>query len=542
LLAAGPLALVASCASGPPAADPARIQAAALGSHIQTLADDRMEGRGTGTPGYRLAADYVAAQFESAGLEPAGAGGGFLQPVPLREGRLVRAGSGVWLIRGGKVRELAFERDFVMRADLSRPESEVTAPLVFAGYGITAPELDHDDYAGLDVRGAIVVLLSGAPPAFPVNQRAWYSHSRVKNENAVGRGAVGILTVRTPVDEARSTWERSVLGSTFPSMTWLAADGTPHREYPELRGSASLSRAGARALFEGATRSLETVFEDIERGTVHGFPLPGEARIRRVTRHAAIESPNVVGVLRGSDPALRDEYVVYSAHLDHLGVGKPVNGDSIYNGAFDNATGCAALIEVARAMAAGPPPRRSVLFVAVTGEEKGLQGAEYFAENPTVPQGSMVANINMDMFLLLHPAHDVVATGIEHSTLDGPARRAAERLNLELAPDPIPEEVVFVRSDQLCFMRTGIPALFVRSGQTSGDSTVDGRALARAWRLERYHMPSDDLHQPMDMEACAQYARMNYLVGWDVANADGRPMWKAGDFFGGKFGGPMETP
>jgi Zn-dependent M28 family amino/carboxypeptidase len=249
-----------------------------------------------------------------------------------------------------------------------------------------------------------------------------------------------------------------------------------------------------------------------------------------------MESPNVAGLLRGSDPRIRDEVVVFTAHLDHLGIGEPVNGDSIYNGALDNASGSAALLEVARAFARLPkPPRRSVLFLAVTAEEKGLLGSDYFAEYPTVPSERIVANLNLDVLAMLYPLRQVVPMGAEHSTLEATVKRAASQMGIELGPDPFPEEVFFVRSDQYSFVRRGVPSLFLFWGFKS-DSGVDAAARFREWGRTRYHTPQDDLSQPMDLEAGARHAQINFLVGLDVANADGRPAWKPGDFFGRTFG------
>jgi Zn-dependent M28 family amino/carboxypeptidase len=241
--------------------------------------------------------------------------------------------------------------------------------------------------------------------------------------------------------------------------------------------------------------------------------------------------------LRGSDPRIGDEVVVFTAHLDHLGVGEPVQGDSIYNGALDNASGTAALLEVARAVAGvSPAPRRSVLFLAVTAEEHGLLGSDYFVEHPTVPLEKIVANFNMDGLAILYPLRQLVPMGAEHSTLDATVARAATRMGIELAPDPFPEEVFFVRSDQYSFVRRGVPSLFLFMGIQS-DPGVDAATLFREWGRTRYHTPQDDLSQPMDLSAGARHAQLNFLVGLETANADEKPAWKSGDFFGKMFGG-----
>ena len=507
------------------------IRAPALEAHMRFLADDLLEGRGTATAGYDIAARYVATRFAAAGLQPAGTSGWY-QPVPLRRADLVRSRARIALIRGTATAELAIDRDFIMGPDTYRASSDVTADVVFAGYGVTALEMEYDDFASVDVRGKIVVVLSGAPPKFPTTLRAHHSNGRVKDANLGAHGAIGVLTIRTPTDEQRSPWDRVVRQSGQPSLRWRDSRGVPDGIDPALEVSATLSRRGAATLFQGAPRSLDDVFRVLESGPPGSFALPMKARIRRASRHSDVSSPNVAGLLPGSDPRRRHEVVVFSAHLDHLGIGTPVDGDSIHNGAFDNATGCAALIEMATAFAhMSERPRRSILFLAVTGEEKGLQGSSYFAANPTVPRDSIVADLNLDMYVMIGKLKEVVAYGAEHSTLHRPVQQAATRLGLRVIQDPNPEEVIFVRSDQYSFVRSGVPSLFLvgRSGSEDDDAR-------RTWRRTTYHSPQDDLSQPMDFETLAQFARVNWLVGWIVAQQSARPAWNPDDFFGERFG------
>ena len=254
-----------------------------------------------------------------------------------------------------------------------------------------------------------------------------------------------------------------------------------------------------------------------------------------VSKHRPAKSPNVVGVLRGSGPALAREYVVYSAHTDHLGIGAPVNGDAIYNGAVDDASGASALIELARAFARlGKPPARSLIFLATTGEEAGLLGADYFAHVPTVPIGSIVADMNMDGASVFYAFKDVI--GDDHSTLGDTIARNAARLGLQVSPDPMPEQVGFVRADHYPFVRQGIPAVTISEGLQAKDPKVDGRKFVTDWIATRYHAPIDDMDQPLDLDAAIQYMQLNFLVGYEVAQDHGRPAWKHGDFFGDLFG------
>jgi Zn-dependent M28 family amino/carboxypeptidase len=513
----------------------ARIRPEAIRAHMRFLADDLLEGRGTGTRGYDLAAKYVAARFEALGLTPAGTGGGYFQPVPFLRITTDTAKCSLALLRDGKRTELKYGEDYLFTSgSLATAEEQVTAPLVFAGFGVSAPELGYDDYAGLDVRGKIVVILSGAPATFPQDQRAYYSVNLLKLDMALSRGAVAILGILTPTDARRLPWESFVHVVKAPSYQWLTEAGVPYRARPQVRGMGVLSSPTAESLFAAAPHSLAEVFKTAETGRPQAFALPAQASLHTVSERERAESPNVAALLRGSDPRLRDEVVVLTAHLDHLGIGEPVGGDSIYNGAYDNASGVASLLEMANAFASLPtPPRRSVLFLAVTGEEHRLQGSEYFVHHPTVPRDKIVADINVDMFLMLHPLRDVIAFGAEHSSLGQTTEQAARRLGLAVSPDPAPEQVTFIRSDQFSFILEGIPSLFLNSGALSDDPAGGGPAIVQ-WLRTTYHQPSDDMSQTFDFEAGAKFVRMNFLVGYLVAQADEAPHWKPGDFFAEK--------
>jgi Zn-dependent M28 family amino/carboxypeptidase len=273
----------------------------------------------------------------------------------------------------------------------------------------------------------------------------------------------------------------------------------------------------------------------LEQGTLRSFDLAGTATLASRARLEPVESRNVIARLPGSDPKLAAEHVVFTAHLDHVGIGAPHAGDAIYNGAQDNAVGVATMLEAASMLAGGPArPKRSMLFIALTAEEKGLLGAFHFAAQPTVPAGSLVANVNMDMPLLLADVSDVIPIGIEHSTLESVARRAVAEAGLTLTPDPFPDEVVFVRSDQYAFVRQGVPAIYLLSGVSTRDGS-DGAQLFRDFHAHRYHLPSDDIGQPIHWTGAARLAYVNYRIGLAIGNDPQRPAWKPGDFFGGKF-------
>ncbi|HEY4491744.1 MAG TPA: M28 family peptidase, partial [Acidobacteriota bacterium] len=335
------------------------IEIARLKSHVEFLAGDLLEGREAGSRGYDIAALYVASQFAQLGLAPAGVNGTFLQPVPLRRATVVPQESSLTLLRENEKEPLQYETHYLMSDDYLRTEASITAEAVFAGFGVTAPELNYDSYAGLDVKNKIVVLLSGAPASFPASQRAHYSSSYVKEKNAVAHGAAGILSVRTPVDEKRQSWDRIVRQSKLSGFRWLDQQGQPNKVFPEIKGTALLHRSAAEKLFSGAEQNLNEVFDSIDKNAIRGFALPLSVSIKKTTRHESTEDPNVVAILIGADPKLRNEYIVYSAHLDHIGITDPVDGDQINNGAYDNATGIAALIEIARAFTLLPlKPKR----------------------------------------------------------------------------------------------------------------------------------------------------------------------------------------
>jgi hypothetical protein len=508
-----------------------RIHPAAIASHIHFLASDALEGRETGMHGFDVAAEYVRAQFQTIGLQPLH--GDWFQHFALRAATLDEAQSSLAI--NGK--PLAIRKDFLMRPDFARENIAVDAPLVVAGFGVTAPELHHDDYAGIDARGKIVVIVSGAPKSFPSDQRAYYSSGDVKRHNAAAHGAVGMLTITSTIDEARNPFEKRARQSSIVPMTYLDASGNPVDTVEALRGSASLSGEAAAVLFNGAAIPLDRLLADAENGIAHSFPLTATASMKTVTRFAQVQSENIIGVLPGSDAKLRDEYVIVSAHLDHLGNHPPANGgDGLYNGAYDNGSGIACLIEIARDLAAGPRPRRSVLFIALTGEEKGEQGSEYFVHFPPVPKSQLVADVNMDMFLMIYPVADVVPLGGEHSSLGAMAAAAAHAAGFDVSPDPYPEEVRFIRSDQYSFVKAGIPAIHLKPGNKSTDPSIDGAKLTREWLRAIYHSPKDDLSQMFDFASGARYAETNLRLVRAIADAPSRPSWTPGDFFAEKFG------
>ena len=536
-------ALLASVASAIPAAASAddfdaalnEISEQSLKAHYAALASDAMEGRFAGTAAYQRAADYVAEQFALIGLEAAGEEGWF-QEVPLVSYRIDTETATVYTHRDGIDTELTYREDYGMGGDKVRESTEVRAEVVYVGFGVHAPELGYSDYDGVDVEGKIVAMFRGAPSTFPHNERAFYSSGRSKASEAVRRGAVGTIGLRSRRAEKQFPWERfkQQMG-TRPGMAWVNLSGQANDYFPELGGAVILSREAATGLFDGSPLRFDDALDAIDNDDIKSMPLGVEVSMSRRTSHEEITSPNVIGMIRGSDPALADEFVIFSAHLDGLGRGAAEDGDDIYNGAYDNAMGVALMLETAKALVKSPP-RRSVLFVAVTGEERGLLGSDYFAHYPTVPSASLVANVNLDMPLFLYPLADLVAFGAEHSSLKSPVEAAAAAEGFALTPDPLPEETLFIRSDQYSFVRKGVPAVFLVSGFNAADEGIDGEALFRSHLTTHYHRPSDDLDLPVDWDSAIRFARTKARIGQLVGNDDARPTWNAGDFFGEKFG------
>ncbi|MBO0938283.1 M28 family peptidase [Fibrella sp. HMF5335] len=523
-------------------------------AHMRYLADDKLAGRKPGTPGYDLAAQYVEKQFIALGFKPGvatpggatagGQNGTFRQAVPLRKAQVREEGSSLVMIRGGQAKGLTYGKHFIFSPNFGKPISEVTAPVVFVGFGVSAPELGYDDYAKIDVQGKIVACFNGAPATFPSNQRA-YSGS-AKAEVAAARGAVGLITFSLPTD-VRARIEANAPRNRQATYRWTDAKGQAQRTFPQLAVVASLGDSTARLMFDKAPKTFDEVRKAANLGQAQAFPLPVSFRAKTQTDLAdGLVGENIVGLLPGSDPKLKDEYVVYVSHLDHLGVTPdrrtdPVkiagtSADSINNGAHDNASGVAINLETARLLASLPKaPRRSILFVAVTGEEMGLLGSDYFASNPTVPKASIVANLCLDMPFFFHPLLDIVPYGSEHSSMKGAVESAAQFVGVQIAKDPIPEQAVFMRSDHFSFVRQGIPAIYIKSGSTTGDDR-DGTKLNLDWRATIYHTPQDDMNQPFDWSAAARHVQLQFLIGYLTAQADIRPVWNQGDFFGTKFG------
>jgi Zn-dependent M28 family amino/carboxypeptidase len=509
-------------------------------AHTKFLADDLLEGRAAGSRGHALAMAYVCAQFERLGLEPAG-DGGFLQAIALRESKLDRDAGKLVIRRAGSEATLANVNETIVRPAAGAATSDVTARAVFVGFGISAPELGYDDFAqGVDVRGKVAVVLAGSPTQLPATARAHYS--RQKNAELASRGAVGVISLETPAEERRTPWAVAVNRGRFPTMRLVNADGSLYEAFPELRASASVSRTAAAAFFKDTPRTIAAVFAAAERGEAQALDLGCEVTLAGKAEVGDAKSANVLAWLAGSDPALAGEPLVITAHLDHQGIGPAVNGDPIYNGALDNALGTAVMLAIAEELATGPRPVRPVLFASLTAEEKGLLGATHLARHPPARVRRYAANLNIDMPVILAPVRDLTALGAEHSSLGGKFAAAAARQGFTTSPDPQPDEVFFVRSDQYPFVRAGVPALALKSGLNGSPDGPDLKAIEEDFRKNRYHRPGDDLSQPIHWSSVAAFARVGADLARSIADDPHAPQWNPGDFFGTRFGAGADRP
>lgn len=505
----------------PSAAHAQEFTAERFRSHVEFLASDLMEGRDAGTRGYDLAASYVASRFLGLGLTP-GSSAGWYQQVPFVEATRSAATFSI----GGQSFDPA--KDIAIGASMLAPSQQLTAGAVFAGFGLDAPAAGFDDYRGLDVKGKWVVVLSGFPKGTPSEVGAHLNS--MKQRFAQDRGALGVITIRTLEEQKRRKFDYYLKSAREPSIGWTGADGAPFALAPKVALSATADQPVAEALFAGARIPLATVLAqaDQQGGKPKGFALRPEVTASRQSTQRRFTSPNVLGILPGSDPTLKDEYVLLMAHLDHEGTDPSLPGeDKIYNGAMDNATGVATMLEVARAFTeTGTRPKRSILFAAVTAEEDGLLGAEYLAKHPVVGTGKVVGVVNLDMPVLLYDFSDVIAFGANHSTLGPSVQRAAAQAGVALAADPLPQEGLFTRSDHYKFVREGVPSVFLMTGfGNGGDKQFTG------FLSTHYHKVSDDLKLPIDWNAGAKFARINYLIAKEVADAPAAPRWNADSFF-----------
>jgi hypothetical protein len=508
-----------------------RVDTNTIRAHIAYLADDRLKGRLPGTEGYQTAVDYVVDQFKKMGVSAGGDNGGYTQKLVMRRSVVNNSSAfGVVKDKNGNVDSMIFLRHFSPIPHPLKPTTSAEGQLVFVGYGVDIPGV-YSDYEGVDVKGKIAVMVAGAPDGFMSTITAHLSNAGNKMTIAADKGAVGVILINPNIRPGNNP--NPVIQSNVavnPDKTVAYTRG--------FSGNLSIALGGTRqlltALFFNSGRNLNQVLTDIKNKKVSSFEMPLSISAGYSTTYTDFDSYNVIGLIPGSDKALKNEYVVHSAHLDHVGIGRAVNGDSIYNGAHDNASGVASLLEIARIYkSSGAKPKRSVLIVMVTAEEMGLIGSSYFAANPTVPKGSIVANVNTDMPTVIAPLLSVVPLGAEHSSIMNNVQFAAKYLGLEVEKDPEPSENRFVRSDQYSFVVNGIPALHIKYGNKSnvpGFNLVD---FVRQWRAKYYHQSADGIDGIFNFTAAKTYVQLNFLISYSIAQTTARPSWNQGDLFAG---------
>jgi Zn-dependent M28 family amino/carboxypeptidase len=504
------------------------ISADRIKAGVAYLASDRLEGRGLGGRGEILATEYLAAEFQKAGLAPLGERGTYFQPVPLV--RVVTSPSSTLrAVKGETMLDIPCEKGFSGMSQTQKELEEFDAEAVFVGHGITAPEFGWDDYQGMDVKGKIVVLFTNEPPSndpkfFGGTALTYYGRWTFKFEEAARRGAKACFIIHT----------NETAG--YPYSVVRPLDGAQLKrepDQPELAFAGWLSSQAGEKLLGLSGRTVDGALKEADTNGFKAYSLGFNLKGHFPTRVEKIVSNNVVGIAEGSDPALKSEAVVFTAHWDHLGVGRAVLGDAIYNGAADNATGCALLLELARAWSAqSPRPKRSAIFLAVTAEEKGLLGSKYYTHNPLVPLGKTALNLNFDMILPLGVPESVVVTGADRTTAWPAVQAAAKKNHLAIEADPRAHLGIFYRSDHFSMAQAGVPAFSITAGtKIKGKPDDFARKAVQEFNDKVYHSPQDEIKPEWDFAGFVVLGRFALDVARDVANADRLPTWNAGDEF-----------
>jgi len=494
-------------------------------AHVKFLADDSLEGRDTGSEGLRKAQAYAVEQLQKAGLEPAGSNG-FYQPVRFNQYEVDEAKSSLALVANGQAKTLSFADDAFIGTRATHASATLSAPLVFVGYGLKIPEKNLDELAGLDLKGKIVVYLAGSPSDIPTALASHYQTPAERWKSLRAAGAIGTVTIMNPAS-MDIPWSRISVNRNHPSMDLADAE---FNETPGQQLGATFNPASAEQLFASSGHTFaEIAALGKDRKPLPHFALPVSLKANAVILTKGLESSNIVAKLPGSDPALKNEFVVLSAHIDHVGIGAPINGDRIYNGAMDDGSGSALVMDIAASLKAHPEKiQRSILFLLVTAEEKGLLGSKYFAAHPTVAAKSIVADVNVDMFLPIVPLKILKIEGIEESDLGTRAAAIAQSMGVKPIADPEPLRNAFIRSDQYSFIKKGVPAVKVDVGFELG---TPEQKIFKDWLTNRYHAPSDDVNQPVDLKAAAGYEEFTRRLLLETANTPARPQWKPDSFF-----------
>ncbi len=497
-------------------------------ANITYLADDKLAGRQPGKPGYQMAVDYVVSELQKNGVKPAGENGTWLQTILMRRAS-VTPGFNAALTLEGVESPLVGGKDIVLTPNPVVKTSSVDANLVFVGYGITAKGLAYDDYKDVNVKGKLALVLRGAPESFPSSDASHHQNLVTIQANAMAHGAIGVILV-TAVNNSRGLFSpRSSVSMLTNKGELVSSSSYP---FPKMKIVGTLSNPICTTIFNKAGKNIDETVALLKSGKSQSFATEFNLKAAFESTYVDFNTFNVAGKIEGTDAKLKKQYVVHSAHLDHIGIGAVVEGDSIYNGAHDNASGVASLLQITKIYQnLKVKPKRSILILMVTGEEMGLLGSSYFAIKPTVPVKNIVANVNTDMPAIIAPLLSVAPLGADHSTLINPVTEAATHLGLTVEPDPEPKENRFVRSDQYSFIKQGIPALHIKYGNKTADGKNNLNLFVEKWRAKYYHKPQDDINGIFDFEAGRKYAQLNFLIGYLVANDLQKPSWNPGDIF-----------
>jgi Zn-dependent M28 family amino/carboxypeptidase len=505
------------------------VSANQIKADITYLADDKLKGRAPGSEGYQMAVDYVIGQLKALNVTPAGENNTWLQTVRFKRAFSTDAVMSI----DGSTTELKRGTDFTISPNPAMSKVDVGTQLVFAGYGVSEPKLGYDDYAGLDVKGKIVVIVRGSPDKFSSSVSAHVMNAAAILKAANDHGAIGVMVgaVEPPANNRAGGGGAGNRG-TYNIVDEKGRVSVSRTQYGNINIYGTLGFELFNSLVQKAGKDLKTIAADLKNGKLESFSLNTGVKIAYTSTYQDVISYNVVGKIEGTDAQLKKQYVVHSAHLDHLGIGRPIEGDSIYNGAHDNASGVASVLAIAKIYhEIKSKPKRSILFILMTGEELGDMGSSYFAKHPTIPVGSMVADVNTDMPTIIAPLLSVTALGAEHSSLSKQVAEAAEYLGLGVEDDPEPKQARFTRSDQYSFVVNGVPALHIKYGSKTADGKNNMNDIVAPWRAKYYHKPQDDINGIFDFEAGKKYAQLNFLIGYLVAQDNARPTWNAGDIF-----------
>ena len=514
-------AILLGCGKETPTAPDYHIDFDSFQEHLITLSQDSLLGRDTGTPGYDSASIHIERFLKNLGLKPGGINGSYRQDISFHQSRLVNNSSKL-LIDG---HELTYDQEYTMRAVKGVDSVNIEAPLVFAGFGLDNPDLGYSDLEQLDVTGKIVMIIRGAPSSYDLVERAIATDFQLTNRKLKDLGALGVIRVIPKAYHSVRSWNILANRAKRPRLTYDSPED--NLEIP----SVSLHHQKAEEIFRRVGRDYESVLDSLINGDPVSFEFGFDGALNAKMNHQELTSHNLAGIIEGKDPDFRDVFLIITAHLDHIGVGSVENNDSIYNGTLDNASGSAALMVMAEALQNEPSIKRSIMFLWVTAEEKGLVGSEYFANYPTVEESQIVANLNIDGVIgMIVETQDVIAYGYEHSNLSHSVDYAVKQLGMKVSPDPQPELNIFVRSDQYSFVKQGYPALYVVSGRTAADPSLNGLELFNNWLKYRYHKPSDDLDQPMSIPGIKRELEVNFLIAQHIVTRSDAIEWNRNSF------------